>query len=598
MKILGITDGVAAGAAVLRSGRILAAVNEERLNRKKMALGFPELSIDEVLRLSGLTPRDVDHIAVATHDEYFRMPAILWNGWFQGDRGWLKEIQLTLGSWVVRFLGASRLFQQVYYWFRLPGSTQRKRAIRKVLKERWGFTCPVTFTEHHDSHAAAAYYTSGLRDATVISLDGGGDGRSAKVFAARDGRLKELWAVSAYDSIGNYYAYITHICGFKAHKHEGKITGLAAYGKPVYQPDLAGLIDCHDGTIKNKSRSFFLSSLKRIREVLPPDFKKEDLAASMQQHLEDACVRFVRHWVQKTGLGDLAIAGGVVANVKLNQRLGEIPEVRSLYVFPAMSDEGLAVGAAYWLLAQQRPEELARQEPYRPMQMFFGPGFTDEEIEKTLAEHDVEYERVGDIERRVAELLSRGYVVARFAGPMEYGPRSLGNRSILYQPTDPTVNDWLNKRLVRTEFMPFAPVTLKEYADQCYKDMNGTAHAARFMTVTADCTDWMKKHCPAVVHVDGTARPQLIDKDLEPSYYRILDEYRRITGLPCLINTSFNMHEEPIVCTPYDALRAFQLGHLDYLAIGHFLVENEIVKKGRTQRPAEGEEAALEMSHA
>jgi carbamoyltransferase len=159
---------------------------------------------------------------------------------------------------------------------------------------------------------------------------------------------------------------------------------------------------------------------------------------------------------------------------------------------------------------------------------------------------------------------------------MEYGPRALGNRSILYQTTDKTVNDWLNKRLKRTEFMPFAPVTLREYAGRCYKNIVGAESPSQFMTITFDCTDWMKEHCPAVVHIDGTARPQIIDRDVNPSYYRILDEYRKITGIPSIVNTSFNMHDEPIVCSPADALRSFRDGRLDYLAIGNFLIEHPL----------------------
>jgi carbamoyltransferase len=164
--------------------------------------------------------------------------------------------------------------------------------------------------------------------------------------------------------------------------------------------------------------------------------------------------------------------------------------------------------------------------------------------------------------------------VARFNGGMEYGPRALGNRSILYQPNDPSVNDWLNDALQRTEFMPFAPATLWEAADQCYEDVEGARNTARFMTITFPCTPWMRRHCAGVVHVDGTARPQLVRYEDNPSFYRIIDEYRRLTGIPSIINTSFNMHEEPIVCTPSDAIRAFELGHLDYLAIGSHIAEN------------------------
>jgi carbamoyltransferase len=158
---------------------------------------------------------------------------------------------------------------------------------------------------------------------------------------------------------------------------------------------------------------------------------------------------------------------------------------------------------------------------------------------------------------------------------MEYGPRALGNRSILYQATDTTVNDWLNKRLKRTEFMPFAPVTLKKYASECYTGLKGAETPAKFMTITLNCTDVMKRNCPAVVHVDGTARPQIIDKDTNTSYYKLLNEYRKITGIPSMINTSFNMHEEPIVCSPTDALKAFKASGLDYLAIGNFLLKSD-----------------------
>jgi carbamoyltransferase len=165
--------------------------------------------------------------------------------------------------------------------------------------------------------------------------------------------------------------------------------------------------------------------------------------------------------------------------------------------------------------------------------------------------------------------------VARFSGRMEYGPRALGNRSILYQTNDITVNDWLNKKLKRTEFMPFAPVTLQEYASKCYINMKGAETPAKFMTVTFDCTDWMRENCPAVVHVDNTARPQIIDKNINESYYNILYEYHKLTGIPSIVNTSFNMHEEPIVCSPSDALRAFRDGEIHCLAMENFLIKNE-----------------------
>ena len=171
----------------------------------------------------------------------------------------------------------------------------------------------------------------------------------------------------------------------------------------------------------------------------------------------------------------------------------------------------------------------------------------------------------------IAKLLAQGRVVARFNGRMEFGPRSLGNRSILYHCRDASVNDWLNKRLHRTEFMPFAPSTLADHADECYVGVEPSRYTAEFMTITYDCTDWMKQHCPAVVHVDGTARPQLVTRESNPRYYRLIDEYRKLSGIPSVVNTSFNMHEEPIVRSPEDAVRAYLMSRLDYLAIGPFL---------------------------
>jgi carbamoyltransferase len=239
-----------------------------------------------------------------------------------------------------------------------------------------------------------------------------------------------------------------------------------------------------------------------------------------------------------------------------------------------MSDEGLAVGAALarWAEALRWKGEIPRTEIARDV--YLGWEFTSDEIEAEVRKAGLEFCRSENVEKEIAELLADGYVVARFNGRMEYGPRALGNRSILYQPADQSVNDWLNANLVRTEYMPFAPSTLAEYAEQCFIGVEGAFDAARFMTITFNCTDWMKENCPGVVHVDGTARPQLVRREDNLSFYRIIEEFHRLTGLPAIINTSFNMHEEPIVSTPLDAIRAFQSGHLDYLAMNNVLVQN------------------------
>jgi carbamoyltransferase len=276
----------------------------------------------------------------------------------------------------------------------------------------------------------------------------------------------------------------------------------------------------------------------------------------------------------------VAVSGGVHANVKFNQRIREIPGVEEVFVYPNMGDGGCGTGAAMLVfdpaVFEQRPIE----------NVYYGPGYTDAEIEAELNRNGLAYERSDAIEDQVARLLVDQRIVGRFEGRMEYGPRALGNRSILYPAQDPEVNQWLNQQLGRTEFMPFAPAALASEARRLFKDIAGCETAAEFMTITFDCTDEMRRMCPAAVHIDGTARPQLVSERTNPGFYAILRSYYELTGIPAVINTSFNMHEEPIVCSPADAVRAFLQGRLDYLAIGPFLVPHPRLTEIEKERDA------------
>ena len=575
MIVLGIADSITSGAAIIADGRVLAAVSEERLNRQKMAMGFPKKSISEVLRIASLEMKDVDHIAVATNSLFWIPEAVKLEDYFRKSKGARsRDLFLASGSFFAKWTKGSDLSREVYHRLKSFLTRTRRNNIKQALATSWGYSGDVSFVNHHMAHCASAYFTSGMADATAISLDGAGDGASSHVYKVSDGVFRLLNKVDSYDSIGNYYAYVTHLCGFQAHKHEGKVTGLAAYGKNTYADLLRDFIRYEAGKIRNIGSCFDLSAIEKLQQKIGHRFKREDLATSMQTVLEEVATSYVDYWVRLSGSPNLALAGGVCANVKLNQRLHELPSVGSVFVHPGMGDEGLAAGAA--LL---KSYELCKRaglpfETHEIDDVYWGTDYAESDIEDAIRAEGYTVESHRDIEQRTANLLAAGKIVARFNGGMEYGPRALGNRSILYQTTDKTVNDWLNKRLKRTEFMPFAPVTLKEYARQCYENIAGAESPARFMTITFDCTDWMKQRCPAVVHVDGTARPQIIEKAANPSYYKILDEYRKITGLPSIINTSFNMHEEPIVCSPRDAVRAFKESKLDYLAIGNFLVKN------------------------
>ncbi|MEM7023727.1 MAG: carbamoyltransferase C-terminal domain-containing protein, partial [Pseudomonadota bacterium] len=298
-----------------------------------------------------------------------------------------------------------------------------------------------------------------------------------------------------------------------------------------------------------------------------------DLAASIQQHSERLAARYIGHHLGPDRPRNLAIAGGLFANVRINQKLQEMPGVERIFIHPGMTDAGLAVGAALTPCMHGFPNPSPWRRETLPS-VYLGAEFSDTQIEGELTANDLDYTRARDVESEIAQLLAEGHVVARFAGRMEYGPRALGNRSILYQPSDPSANDWLNTALRRTEFMPFAPATLDEHAETSYQNTAGARETARFMTITFDVTARTRQTCAGAVHIDGTARPQLVRAADNPSFHRIIEAFYRITGVPTVLNTSFNMHEEPIVYSPADAVRAFLLGHLDYLAIGDFLVRS------------------------
>ena len=263
------------------------------------------------------------------------------------------------------------------------------------------------------------------------------------------------------------------------------------------------------------------------------------------------------------------MSGGVFANVKLNQRISEIEKIEKIFVFPNMGDGGLSIGAAALSFYKRK-----KYFPKKIDNMYLGPKFSSNEILKEIKKYKLTALKVKNSSKFIAKQISKGKVIGLFQGRMEFGPRALGNRSIIVQAKDVSVNDWLNKKLRRTEFMPFAPITLKNDKNKYYKDIKKKEPCMKFMTITVDCKKKALTNFPAAVHIDKTARPQLIDKKYNSFLYDLILNYKKITRSGTLINTSFNMHEEPIVCSPKDALRAFKLGNLDYLFIGNYILKS------------------------
>lgn len=446
---------------------------------------------------------------------------------------------------------------------------------------------PRRFVCHHLSHAASSFWPSRFEEALCLVYDGGvvnSPWFGGLYHASRQHGIEPLdrFAVSRYAKITSVYTAITAMLGFTPLRHEGKITGLAAYGKPsakcrrILEKLFTADYDTMEGVVEwlhaySVTTPPLLFTMDPRRQALLERFEgigRETIAATLQAMTEEHIAQILANARARGWRSDsICLSGGLFANVKVNQKVKELG-FRNVFVAPPMTDDGSAWGAALVVASEGKR---FRPKPLRDV--FFGPAFNEAAIQAAAKEFGLRLEKLSKPAADLARELAGGAIVAIFQGRMEFGPRALGNRSILCQATDPAINASLNRRLRRTEFMPFAPITRVEDAGACYRGLDGAEHAAEFMTITCTCTKAMKKQSPAVVHVDGTARPQLVGKDAHPLLHEILTEYKRLTGIPSLVNTSFNIHEEPIVCKPADAMRGFLESGLDVLYLdGGFAV--------------------------
>jgi carbamoyltransferase len=605
MRVLGISPlDKDSTVSFVENGRILFACGEERLSRVKLQDGFPSLALELGLKRTGWTLDSIDVVAYSFFDgkEEARLIKESQDYDTKWQRNASSEPSLAIlrqradGSYrpdlttSVPGLDPAKEFADRKTWWKRKAYEQalrsgtfdrmaHDRSFKKWIElavadhMKWtevletelgkrGLLGKLKRFNHHLCHAANAFYASGFDRSLVISFDGYGSGNCGAIYVGSDKGLEKLHEFKFPNSLGQFYEYVTSALGFRPSRHEGKIVGLAAYGNPeVVGPILRSRfegLDEGDIRIVNAS-NYYLS------RYLAQNFAMRDVAAAYQTVLEEVAKKVAGYWLKKTGCEYVCLSGGVNANVKLNQRIQECEGVKGVYVYPNMGDGGCGTGAAYVASVESgiRPE--------RVDSVYLGPDYSDEEIESCLKAAGVHYKRLQEPEVEIAAELAKNRIVGRFNGRMEYGPRALGNRSVLYQAKEPEVNLWLNHQLGRTEFMPFAPAALDESKHELFKNIEGGERTAQFMTITFDCTEKMCKESPAAVHIDKTARPQLVTAQSNPSFHKLLTEYKKLTGLSVLINTSFNMHEEPIVCSPEDAVRAFLDGRIDMLAIGNYL---------------------------
>lgn len=577
--ILGISISHDGTLSVLRDGAHVFSVAEERLSRNKGHIGFPFRALAHVFDQGIVAPGKVDRVALAI--DHFR----------QGSNR-ILDFELAEGLPYYDIMNSpapegfafeKRLFDRGMTPDQLRETFLGR--VREILAAH-GCAAPVELVDHHLSHAASAAYNCTIDDPLVVTMDGEGDGLSASVSVLEDGRLKRIASVADRQSLGNIYSHVTKQLGYKVSRHEGKITGLAAFGSPGKGLKLlSDMVSVANGEIAfrgglgvtvrdllaGRKTGFYRARPRKIAARIA-HLEPADQAAAVQTFLEQSVCAWIGHWLRQTGKRGVALAGGVFANVKLNQHVAALDQVDEIFVFPNMGDGGNALGAA--LIAQERltGEPPARREMAHA---YWGPAPDRAGIEAAFAASGAKLSiaEPDDLPGRVAETIHEGGIVGWFQGGMEYGPRALGARSIVARPTERHLNEELNRRLSRTEFMPFAPSCLIEKGPEVFViDKPGTVHTAEFMTITYDVRPEWSGRIGAVVHVDNTARPQFVDRAQNPGYHAMISAYEALSGLPLVVNTSFNVHEEPIVCMPEEGLRALTDGVIDALAIGPFYV--------------------------
>ncbi|MGO9474552.1 MAG: carbamoyltransferase C-terminal domain-containing protein [Rhodomicrobium sp.] len=570
MHVLGVHTGYHdASVCLYKDFELIAAVSLERLKRIKSAgvttrQPMPDEAVDECLEIGGISRGDVDVLclsrAVFDYQDYKLTGRAAANQlWYRLRRK--PRLQL-LDSMMLK-----------------EGRHDAESVFRSAsFLEREGFDrAKIYFYNHHLAHGIAAYFYSGFDEALIHTADGAGDRVS---YSARVGRLGQIETVFGGDeelfwpreanSLGLLYGHFTRALGFIANRHEGKLVGLAAHGRPIAAEQILSYFSVEEtGRIRSVVRTN--RSMAAEVKVICREISREDAAASVQHALEVLMTQSISTLQKRTGVNKLALGGGIYANVRLNRHLLENTPADAVFIIPAMGDEGLPLGGCLdylynhfgfeeWHRNRRVLESMLLGRDYRPEPEKLADSFPELLL---LSEREPD-----EIAAAAVEAMLAGKAVGIYEGRMEFGPRALGARSIIASPVRGDINNSLNARLSRSDFMPFAPVVMAEHAADVFDINGGNAHPARFMTITCDVKPEWRERIPAAVHVDGSARPQILHPEPKTLYRRILETWNARTGIPVLVNTSFNVHEEPIIDSPEQALAALAANRVDLLVLG------------------------------
>lgn len=565
MYILGLTTLGDSAAAIIKDGKLIASVEEERFSRKKHHSGFPYKAIEFCLKQAGITLAEVEHVG------HYWKPWILRHKAMQAA----KAALISPAMFKARAdRGVAQVSDSYLGMFKHP----------KRLREHFGESnFKFHFLEHHQTHAASAFFVSPFESAAILTWDGTGEDTTTLFCKGKDNKLEVLKRIKLPHSLGQFYSAVTNFIGFDMFAgDEWKVMGLAAYGKPKHYDFFREKVLTTNGSGDFRFNIKVLDHHLAKHYQFPEAIVKElgpgrkpgeeltqhhwDIACSAQKALEDTAIYLVKKLHEMTGEENLCLAGGVAFNSVMNGRIFHETPFKRFFVQPAAGDAGCSLGAAYYVWNQKlgRPRDFVMRHAY------WGPGFSNEECRAALDAAGLGYETLPDEELlpRLAKMLSEGAIIGWFNGRMELGPRALGARSFLADPRRADMREILNHKVkLREWFRPLAPSMHEEHGTEVF----GVEHHDPFMITVIEVAEEYKSKIPAVVHVDGTARPQMVSRETNPRYWNLINEFKKLTGIPMLLNTSFNV-QEPIVCTPENAINTFRNANFDALVLENNLV--------------------------